>query len=460
MIGWLLDKYRTARAIAKLERLQTEKLAESWTKLGDREEDESGAAISFALGTTPTGTAADSAISFTMQRLADERNRARWLSYYSPHGRAVIRTFQKYVLGRFGFTYKTEPILDTDTNAGKLAEKINTWWAHFVEDNDWWLTENEIVERALVDGEVFLRLGVGVDRRPSLTFVDPDFVIQPTGAPDAPYGIRFKNGDPNYPTEYSIAGTWVKAEEIIHIKIFARRNMPRGVSLFTASRRLLKLYDDWLDNRAILSKVRTSVALVRKVKAGGTAARELAGKNRTSTVLKGDGTSEAYQRLKPGTIITAPENLDYQFISPSLEAADAQYDGAAMLKAVAAATSLAYFMISADSNDQKYAGTLAAESPALQELQWWQTFFGLQIEKIWRRLAILHGFDAEQLRNLRFILTPPNIQSKDPLMSAQANQIKLANGVTSRRRWAAEDGVSLDEIEKDLEREDMGVLGL
>lgn len=460
MIRWLIDKYQTARAIARIERMQVERLEESWKKLGDREEDEESSAIDFPMSGISTSAEKESAINFTLQRLSEERNRARWLFYYGPNGRAVVRIFQKYILGKSGYSYKAVGRDAEDESAKKLAEKINLWWSDYADENDWWLTENEIIERAIVDGEVFLRLGLDRDRLPALTFIDPDVVVAQPGAVSSPYGIRFRDGNLNYPEAYYVHNAWIDAKEIYHLKIFARRNMPRGVSMFTACRRLLKLYEDWLDNRAILSKVRTSVALIRKVKSGGTSARELAAKARTSTTTKGGGTTEGYQRLKPGAIVTIPENLDYQFISPQLEAADAQFDGVAMLKGVAAAVSLAYYMVSADSNDQKYAGTLAAESPALQELLWWQTFFAKHIMKAWKRLAILNGFAPDQLRAIKFVITPPSIQSKDPLVAAQSNQIKLANGVTSRRRWAAEDGVDLDDVEKDLEREDLGIPGL
>jgi len=291
----------------------------------------------------------------------------------NPHGRGVIRVLEKFVLGQ-----------GMKLNALDENKVVQQWWGEFVRDNSFQRRQKEIFRRTLRDGECFIRYFVDRETgRTKIRFIDPQEICDPENR--HPHGIETDPDDVETPINYyrSRDGKLrevIPADEIQHIKILVDSNVKRGLSFLYVIMPLLKKYEQWLNDRMVLNKIRSAVAIIRRVK--GAPAQ-------VSDILKQRAVDSGRRQraLQPGTIITVNEGVDYQMLSPNLQAQDVQYDGRNILLAIAAATGLAEYMVSGDASNANYSSTMISESPSVREFEDWQNFFEEEFKVMFRKVV-------------------------------------------------------------------------
>lgn len=291
---------------------------------------------------------------YTMQQQAYQL----WKS--NPHARAVIRTLEKFILG------KGLKIFALDENP-----VVQEWWDEFEKENRFLRRQDEIIRRTFRDGECFIRYFIDQHSgKTKIRFLEPDEISDPEN--NHSLGIETDADDIEIPLRYyrSRQGRLIEiipAEEVQHIKIFADSNVKRGLSFIYVVMPLLKKYEQWLNDRIVLNKIRSAMAVIRRISGSPGQLSDL--------VRKETGRKGRQKMLKPGSIITVSEGVDYQMLTPNLQAQDVQYDGRNILLTIASATGLAEYMVSGDASNANYASTMVSESPAVREFEDWQQFF-------------------------------------------------------------------------------------
>ena len=295
--------------------------------------------------------------------------------YKTPHGRNIIRLFEKYVTGR-GFSLTPKSTL----------EEVELVWNEFWKQNRMELKKKEIVRRTMRDGECFIRF-FKEQGKVSIRFMISQLVKDPedrktTGANTIiSSGIETSADDIERVLAYWYKEQRIPAEEVMHIKILVDSDVKRGRSLLEPIIDYLWMYRDWLKDRMKLNKIRATVALIKKVKGTPTQAANIKGDQETVNRLNPDGTPK--QKAPVGvSVITTNQNVDYDLKSPNLQASDVQHDGRTILLSIAAGIGLPEYMITSDASNGNYSSLMTAEGPAVMEFQDWQDFFALYFEEM------------------------------------------------------------------------------
>lgn len=285
-------------------------------------------------------------------------------SYYRvAHGRGMIRTMVKFVIG-------AGVIVDFAEKDKTKLEGILQWWKRFKKDIRWFSFIVEVVRRAFRDGEVFLRKVPRPGKPLAFKFIDPGHV------PDD--GIKRDPQDAETTISYlirpgnGIEETTVDASEIIHILLDADRNMKRGRPFLEVQFPLLTKFAKWLDARMVLSYIRTNVALVREVQGSPMDLSRL--RSQYQTTRSGTEANKT-KMLKPGSILTATPGSKISMLSPNLDARDAATDGRNLQLAMAAGAGLPDVYVTGDYAQTNMASTVVAQNPAIREFEFAQLFF-------------------------------------------------------------------------------------
>ncbi|MHA2068932.1 MAG: phage portal protein, partial [Candidatus Thorarchaeota archaeon] len=310
--------------------------------------------------------------------------------------RAIVRNMVKFVIGR-GTIVKAK-----DDNA-----KATEYWDRFRYEgamdspqarNKWNHREKEIFTRLFRDGEFLLREFVaGKDEKGlvRLRFIRPGRVQTPTNIDShnkgeiVSYGIGHNPDDiEDLKTYYLVNsdGTLYKkvpAEEIIHYKIFADSDMKRGISVLEVCAPMIQKYDGWMEDRITLNKVRTAIALIRKIDAPTARIQAIRDSLEAETVT---ADRKKQKMLERGTIITASKGVEYEMLSPNINATDVKDDGRNMLLSVAAGVGFPEMILTADYSNANYSSTLIAQNPFVREIEDWQDFAKTIYQDIYSRV--------------------------------------------------------------------------
>ncbi len=286
-------------------------------------------------------------------------------SYYRvAHGRGMIRTMVKFVIG-------AGVIVDFVEKDQKKLEDILKWWKKFKKDIRWFSFLTEIVRRAFRDGEVFLRKISKEGKPPTFRFVDPKFI--------ADVGIVRNPTDPEVTIEYVInsgggdAEIHVPADEMIHIALDADRNMKRGRPFLEVQFPLLTKFAKWLESRMVLSVIRNNVALVREVQGSPMDLSRIRSQYQTNRSVGGE--TNKTKMMKPGSILTSTPGSKISMLSPNLDARDAATDGRNLQLAMSTGAGLPDVYVTSDYAQTNMASTVVAQNPAIREFEFAQMFF-------------------------------------------------------------------------------------
>jgi hypothetical protein len=323
------------------------------------------------------------------------RKRAYWFWRTNPHARGIIRNFERFIIGReFAIDFedtqrgtwnvdRTHLVPSEDEEDPLILREL---WDDFAEVNMFTNRMKEVVRRTFRDGGAFVQK---FDREGFITlrFIEaarvqgngnnltspgrgavrdgdvedvvlrshPKIVGKPTKIVD---GIEYLAEDPETIVAYHVGDEALKtdripARDVIQTKPYADFNDQRGLLLLEVVMRHLASYAQWEDYRMVLNKVRTAVALVRKVDGTATQANAIiAGRGSTRPGAPGtepqtlSGRREAMP--KAGTIITAGPGVDWEFKRPNLDARDASEDGRRILLSVSAGAGLPEMLVTGD----------------------------------------------------------------------------------------------------------------
>jgi len=372
----------------------------------------------------------------------------------NPHARAVIRNLVKFTLG------KGPTIVPEDEN--KKAEEE---WGTFKENNNFNHREKEIATRLFRDGEVFLRVFEGAEMK--IRFIRANRITAPvdkTTDSKVTFGIECDPNDVETPLFYYKCredGTLeekISAEEIIHLKINCDSDQKRGVSILRVVAKRIKQYDDWLEDRIVLNKVRSAIALVKKVESSAAKIKSL----REGQLS--DNLSETRNKLKMparGTVITAGKGIEYEMLSPNINATDVKDDGRAMISSIAAGVGFPEMLVSGDWSNSNFASSQVAQNPFIREIEDWQDYFSTFYKRLYK-MVIENGIEHSDLPSDTptecTVEFPPLVLAELKAL-AEAYEILLKYKIISRKTFAGKMGLDFDlekaYIEGDAEFDNM-----
>ena len=403
------------------------------------------------------------------------RTQAQRASLKAPHMRGYLGSLGRFVVG-------VGPTITPELE-DPVKEAAGDWWKKFKRLNKWdEALEDEIPHRTWRDGEVFNRFFKQESEGPPDDWEpDPEMVnrleinLDDIVPPDVPAGMTFirlippeQIRDPDGKVSHGIltskrdvctplAYVWApdekKREEVIpakdiqHIKINVDQDVKRGRSQLEVLLKRNKQYEDWLGYRILLNLYRSSIVLIKRIK-GATATQVQALKEKYASQRRDQTRTNRAQMPRPGTTVHATEGVEYEFLSPDLQAQDAQHDGRSILLSMAAGTGLPEFMFTGDASNANFASTMVAESPAVREFQRWQDFFTPHFQDIYRRVMVngaeagqIKGLSVDQAETMEITVTWPALLSRNELEHVKSNQIRQFMGILSKEGAAADDGI-------------------
>ena len=384
------------------------------------------------------------------------------------HARAIVRTMVKFVIG------KGAAIRPKDKNE-KVKEVIESFKKESTDKkaikNKWNIKEKEIFTRLFRDGEVIMRLFRAGESEQGLVkfrFVRPNSVRTPVGlkldkkdlykGEKVSFGIGSDPEDIETYKNYYICDEnghlkyTVPADEILHYKVFADSDMKRGISLLEVCAPMLKKYKDWLEDRIVLNKVRSAIALVKHVDAP--AAQIQAIRDNMESETK-DADRRKQKMLERGTVITTGPNVKYELLSPNIHATDVAEDGRNMLLSIAAGEGFPEMILTADYSNANYSSTMIAQNPFVREIEDWQDFgetiyndlIGMVI-----RNAIDNGPLPENTSTEIEVEFQPLIH-QDLKEEDEAMEIEHRNKVVSKKTWQLKRGYDPETEDTNIEDE-------
>lgn len=319
----------------------------------------------------------------------DLRRMARKRFYQNPHGKAIIRAIKTYIIGQ-GIEL-TWP--DGSTSEQELYEDYRE-----DPENQCRLRDKELIEETLIDGEVFRHYLPHKDfskNYPIVRHIPPETINDPTNTHSD--GIELDPNDAETPVAYfrminTIQAEVIPASEIQHVKINCRRNQKRGRSELEPILNAIGRHDNWVKDRATLSAIRNKIALIKQVKGGQVNA--LSG---TTSTGSSTNTNENKQ-YKPGTIFTASPSVEYNMLSPNLQATDAQHDGRMLQLLMTIGGNIPEFIF--DPSNANYSSSLVSESPFVKHIMDWQDFFEEVFREEIRRVLVYSGTPEDKALDL------------------------------------------------------------
>lgn len=397
----------------------------------------------------------------------------RYLARRQPNVKQALRLYESYILGR-GFEIALQPAeqpKELTEQQRKIMRQANAAWLEFLDANRRWWTLQEFGRRAWRDGEQFTRKFPVDGDAPTVRFVDPEEIDDPTGDTK---GVVTADGDVADVVKYlrvdrntATLAESIDAADIFHTKLDVDSTEKRGISRFVSVVEYVQMLKGMIRTETLHRKLQASIVAVRTVKGSPTTVGTTLDNLKTSTTQYPEG-DRRREKIRGGTIITVNEGVDFDFKHPDNNFSDASPLAKLLICQVACATGWPYYAISADSADSNFSATLVQESPVVLMVYGEQDFFAREILPIWKWVmeeAIRQGritglknvkFFEEFIAKFRF----PSIVTRDQLKDAQTNNIYFMAGAVSRKEMSRRAETDPDEMDRE-KREEMedGILG-
>lgn len=439
MWSYLQDKWRSAQLRARYQRLVQEQVLELIEQRGAQPvADDPG-------NWTPVGQGKQQ---FDAPARTHRRSVARHLVQTNPYARNLLRLLEVYVTGP-GLQVDACDLVSDQPHA-ELRKQCDRLWQEFLTANLHHFSFRETARRTWRDGECFLRLFAQPHWPPAVRYVDPER-IGPTAQHPDHQGLIPDPSDAERILGYELVdpdtGGWqetVPADQLLHLKINADSNEPRGVTLFAPILDALASFDKWLETELQARKLQSSIVLWRKVHGSPsqiTAAVEAA-HSATQTDPFGPTRKERY---RPGSILTTSHGTELQFLSPNTNFGDAVPLGRLMLLSIAAGVGVPEFMLSSDASNANFASTMVAEGPAVKLFEAEQQFFTEELNALWRwvmqQAAEAHRLPADVLDHVAPNWTFPQLVNRDRAQDRLADVQLVSAGILSRAEVARREDV-------------------
>jgi capsid protein len=319
--------------------------------------------------------------------------KSREFDRWDAHAHGILGNMVNYIMGK---GLQIQPMSDDPM--------IWYTWREFAtaERNKWTLKQFEIIRRTFRDGEIFLRLFTKdadgkVTGKTTVRFLDPLLIRHPTesegGLKDDP-NESIKNGVVTDPEDVEDVKGYqymdrvnrtkyetIPAEEVIHIKLNADSDQKRGEPGLQTLLKYFRHYEQWLENRIILNKMRTAIVLIKEVSGTPT---EVANMSKSLPLAQRQTPGETKQKnIRPGTVITAGPGIKYNMLSANINASDVKEDGRNIILAMAAGMNMPEYIFG-DASNANYASTMIAESPFVKMIQFFQVFFEFHFQRLYK----------------------------------------------------------------------------
>ncbi|QOR55512.1 MAG: hypothetical protein UMS36scaffold28_2 [Phage 59_13] len=356
---------------------------------------------------------------------------ARFFDRWDSNAHGILGTMVNYIMGK-GLTITPK------------SDDPEVWytWREFwtAERNRMQIRQFELIRRVFRDGEVFIEFfdkdddGAATGKT-TIRFIDPLLVRSPatkaaannntitSGINTAPNDIeKVLSYDVLDPADQSmLTFRNVPAENVLHVKINADSDQKRGEPSVQQILKSFRDYEQWLENRTILNKMRTAIVLIRKVTG---APDQVASISQTLPQTTRNTGETKKKNWRGGTVLTASQGVDYQMLSPNINASDAKEDGRNIKLTMCANMQIPEYVLG-DASNQNYASSMTAEAPFVKSIQFWQVFFEYFFSQIYKRVisnAVKAGqlvapSDDEfrsQLKAIRTLAEAPNPGVPDP----------------------------------------------
>jgi len=373
--------------------------------------------------------------------------------------RAIVRNLAKFVLG------KGPKVRAKDKN-----QKVQEHWNNFLILNKWSLREKEMVTRTFRDGEILMRkFPITNQSDPNaglmkIRFLRANNIRNPSSEDmfnkdeNVTYGIGTNPNDIEEPITYYYCDQEgnlkekIPAKEIIHIKIFADSDVKRGMSFLLVAMPMITKYMDWIEDRIVLNRARSAIALIRTVDAGAGTVQSIRDAQQTEHT---DADKYKQKALRRGTVLTASKGVSYQMLSPKIQAADVKDDGRAMLLAVAAGSGFPEMILTSDYSNANYGSTMVAQNPFVREIEDWQDTFEFYYTQFFKETiegGIEYGSLPKGSSTECTIEWPPLILA-DIEKNNKAREIQHKNKILSKKTWQLKEALDPETEEKNMEEE-------
>jgi len=368
--------------------------------------------------------------------------------------RSIVRNLSKFVLG------KGPIILPKSENKVVLEQ-----WKSFSKINKWQLKEKEMVRRVFRDGELFIRkFPDNNEKNLKVRFLRANNIRNPSKPTEmlkdenVSFGIGTDKDDVEIVKTYYLCdkeGNLIEripASEIIHIKILVDSDVKRGMSFLLVAMSMLGKYGEWLDDRIVLNKVRSAIALIKTVTGTASTVDSIRDKNASERYSADRYKQKAFEK---GTVITASKGVEYQMLSPNINAADVAKDGRSILLAVAAGCGFPEMFLTADWSNANYSSTMIAQNPFVREIEDWQDFFEFVYNELFGDVVRV-GKDKGNIpegESEECILKWPDLILADIQKNNAAREIQHRNKILSKTTWQQKEALDPETEKKNLEQE-------
>jgi uncharacterized membrane protein YgcG len=262
----------------------------------------------------------------------------------------------------------------------------------------------------------------------------------------------------------------VLAGEIQHFKLNVDRTAKRGLPTLYPVRANLDRTTKLLRNMSLMAQVQATFALIKKYKGYNPAAIQAASAADVDYTVTGPTQVRNIRQYLPGTVLDAPDGVEYDFPGGTVNAGAFVQVLQAELRAIASALVMPEFMLSSDASNANYSSTMVAESPAVKNFGGLQDYYKRKfgdgrytpketrnIPSLWRviRNAVRAGrLPRAALYLVKLQLEAPSLIVRDKLQEAQRKQILKMNRILSPQTWSMQDDLNYEQEQQNFEEDD------
>lgn len=333
-------------------------------------------------GTAPEGVVVDDETRVRIQEASVKRY-ARDPIY---HG--IIDGFCSFIIGK-GFK-----VTAVDENP-----EVHEYLDEFLRINKFNGRDRQIIMKGLKTGEMFLRFSfkATVDGQSKFARMP---VVRCLNFWEI-RSIKVDSKDPERVLEYERVYMdedktehveWIPAEEIVHLKL-GEYESRRGLPPFRVLLPWCQYYGDWVFNRVVLNRLKTSYYLDVTVKGSSAKVTSTAGQDTVQNKRTKSGNT-ILRMPKPGSKLVHNENITYTWLKPEVQADDAKEDGRVIRLHICAGGQVPEFLLG-DASQANFASTLVSQNPFVRAVEQYQDVFGaffVTVFEIVLDYAIKNGF--------------------------------------------------------------------
>lgn len=294
------------------------------------------------------------------------RDMSRRICTYNEFAVNILENRINYTCGR-GYQYKVVPTDGKDSaDVVYLCKLSQRWIDVFTAGQNWNEKEQEAVRRCDRDGECFLRFFHVGNGYTEIRFIEPEWVKSLTDQDWETYGIVNAPQDVGDVLGFNVIqappytqAIFVPAEEILHIKghLGTDSNTKRGLPSLFPVRKNLSRVEALLQNMSTLAAVQATFALIRQHKGYSRQSVNQFQQNQADTQWTDpySGQQAFSKRYGPGSIIDAPQGMEYIFPSSTVNAGALVAILDAELRAIGAAVQMPEFMVGNNAQNANFA---------------------------------------------------------------------------------------------------------